>query len=163
MSSVRFIADLHLGHKRICEFSGEHRGGCKTVEEHDDWIIKQWNSVVTKRDTVWVLGDVCFDKTKLPLLKELRGNKHLILGNHDNFALEAYQPYFDKIHGFLKYKGVWLSHAPVHPQELRGRPNIHGHNHHNIITDDPRYFCASVENIGGQPMEFSEILSKLAR
>ena len=171
MSKLRFIADLHLGHKNIASFSGVERGGITNVEEHDAYIVEQWNSVCSKNDLVWVLGDVCMNKTKLPLLKKMKGNKHLILGNHDEFSLETYMPYFNKIHGFMKYKGMWLSHAPVHLQELRGKINVHGHNHKNIVTrwnpeingwePDPNYICVSVEQVGGCPISLEDIKKRL--
>ncbi len=173
MSIVRFIGDLHLGHKAIANFSGPQRGGITNVEEHDAWIVQQWNSVCSKNDLVWVLGDVCMDKTKLHLLKKMKGNKHLILGNHDEFTLDTYAPYFNKIHGFVRYKGMWLSHPPVHPQELRGKVNVHGHNHNKVVmqhneyplpgepdeTPDPRYICVSVEQCNGQPVSLEAILA----
>lgn len=96
MSKTRFISDLHLGHKQIAEFSGPWRGGVKTMEEHEHWLIEQWNQVVSKRDVVFVLGDVCFDKEKLPLLRKLKGTKHLLIGNHDKFSAEVYKLYFNK-------------------------------------------------------------------
>jgi calcineurin-like phosphoesterase family protein len=156
VSKVYFISDLHLGHKRICEFSGPLRGDSTTVEEHDKFIVDQWNSVVTKNDLVWVLGDVCFDKAALPLLKQLKGSKHLVLGNHDEFTIQTYQLYFSKIVGFTKYKGLWLSHAPIHPDELRGKINVHGHVHSKSIPD-PRYVNVSVEVLNGKPISFEEI------
>lgn len=167
MSNIRFISDLHFGHTGIIAFSGTERGGVTSIEEHDKWIVEQWNSVVSKNDLVWVLGDVCMDKTKLPLLKKMKGNKHLILGNHDEFTLDVYAPYFNKIHGFLKYKGFWISHAPLHPHELRGKVNLHGHLHKNIITrwnpekndwePDPNYICVSVEQVNGCPISMIDI------
>lgn len=157
MSQVRFISDLHLGHKSICEFSGPQRGGVSTVEDHDQWIVNQWNSVVQKNDLVWILGDVCFDADKLSLLKKMKGNKHLILGNHDKFSISLYSQYFNKIHGFLKYKGFWISHAPINSAELRGKLNIHGHVHNNSV-DDFRYINVCVEAVQGKPIAFSEIL-----
>lgn len=159
MSQVRFISDLHLGHKAIASFSGPQRGGITNVEEHDKWIVEQWNSVCTKNDLVWVLGDVCMDRTKLPLLKKMKGNKHLILGNHDEFSLETYMPYFNKIHGFLRYKGLWLSHCPIHPEELREKINVYGHSHNNPIKDS-RYICVSVEQVNGQPLSLETIREK---
>ena len=89
MSKVFFISDLHLGHKNILSFAGDYRGG-DTVEEHDEWIVDQWNSVVGKRDVVYVLGDVAFTREGLAKCNRLVGNKKLILRNHDNFPLEEY-------------------------------------------------------------------------
>lgn len=156
---VFFISDLHLGHKKICEFSSQYRGNCQTVEEHDSWLINQWNSVVSKQDLVWVLGDVAFSKEGLAKVKLLNGTKHLILGNHDQFTYEEYRQYFQKIHGFMKYKGHWLSHAPVHPNQLRGFRNIHGHVHHNTLPDSS-YINVSVEALEGKPIVLDLILAK---
>lgn len=160
MSTVRFISDLHLGHKAICKFAGPYRNNCSTVEEHDAWIVQQWNSVVNKSDLVWVLGDVCFDKNSLPLLKQMKGNKHLILGNHDEFSISEYLICFNKVHGFIKYKEFWISHAPIHANELRGKLNIHGHVHMNSIQDS-RYINVSVENLKGCPISIEEIREKI--
>lgn len=159
MSEVRFISDLHLGHKSICEFSGAFRNGVTTVDDHDKWIVEQWNSVVGKNDTVIVVGDVCFDRSKMPLLKKMRGNKQLIFGNHDKFGLQEYLKYFNKVHGFVKYKGTaWVSHAPIHPDELRGKWNVHGHLHHKQI-DDYRYINVSVEKLNGKPIAWNNLVS----
>ncbi len=158
MSNVYFISDLHLGHKNICKFAGPMRGDVKTVEEHDEWIIDRWNSVVTKRDLIWVLGDVAFSKGDLDKVKLLNGCKHLILGNHDEFSLNLYSQYFNKIHGFLKYKGMWLSHCPINPIQLRRKVNIHGHVHHNSLIN-PCYINVSVEALNGFPKPLDEILA----
>lgn len=152
MSRVFHISDLHLGHKLMVKPElTMHRCGSDDIEHHDEWIVEQWNKVVKKQDLVWVHGDVCFDKKKLPLLKKMYGSKHLILGNHDEFPLKDYEMYFNKIHGFWKYKGSWLSHAPVHPNQLRNKWNIHGHVHTATIPD-LRYFNVSVEALKGIPI-----------
>jgi len=158
MSKVFFISDLHLGHKKILEFEGKNRGDGRltSVDEHDQWVVDQWNSVVTKRDLTWVLGDVCFDKTKLPLFKKMNGAKHLILGNHDEFPIADYLQYFNKIHGFMKYKGVWLSHAPIHTDELRGKFNIHGHVHSKLPASS-WHIPVCVEHCGGKPKSWEEL------
>lgn len=157
MSKVHFISDLHLGHASICNFSGELRGNSKTVEEHDNYIIESWNSVVTKQDLVYVLGDVCLHKNSLAKIWKLKGSKHLILGNHDEFSLNEYLKYFNKVHGFMKYKGsAWLSHAPIHPGSLRNKFNIHGHVHQNSV-DDLRYINVSVEALNGKPVSWEMI------
>jgi calcineurin-like phosphoesterase family protein len=124
--------------------------------------VNKWNSVVTKRDVVYVLGDVCFDVSKMPLLDTMLGTKYLIIGNHDTFQLGVYQKYFKKIHGFRTYKGYWISHAPIHPDELRGRRNIHGHVHNNPIMlkgyePDLRYIPVCVEQLNGYPVPFDKI------
>lgn len=161
MSKVRFISDLHIGHKQIAEFSGQFRGGVKSMEEHDEWIVEQWNSAVSKHDVVIVLGDVCFDAKKLPLFKKMKGSKHLLLGNHDKFSANKYLPYFDKIIGFQKYKGMaWLSHAPIHAGSLRNKFNIHGHTHEKSVPDW-RYISVCVEMVYGKPILWEELVAMM--
>ena len=164
MSLVYMISDLHLGHKNILGFSGALRGG-DNVDEHDDWIVSQWNSIIRKRDTVFVLGDVAMNKPALYRCRQLNGNKKLLIGNHDNFKIDEYiyAGGFDEIMpGLTRYRGTWLSHAPIHPDELRGKINIHGHVHKSSITDqngrpDKRYKNVCVEMSYGIPQLFSAL------
>lgn len=63
MSQVFLTADTHFFHKKILEFERAARP-FSSVEEMNEVLIDNWNSVVTKRDTVWHLGDVCFGKVE---------------------------------------------------------------------------------------------------
>ena len=156
MSRVFFISDLHIGHRAILKYSAGYRKG-DNVDEHDLWLIEQWNSVVKKkRDLVYVLGDVCFDRNKLWILDKMVGTKYLLPGNHDLFPTEVYLSYFDKLIWFRKYHEFWLSHAPIHPVELRGRKNIHGHVHAKSIPDD-NYINVSVEVLNGIPISLEQL------
>ena len=159
MSKIYFISDLHLGHKSILGFAGQYRGNCKTLKEHDRWIVTQWNSVVKKRDKIYVLGDVAFELDSLKNLDLMNGTKILVRGNHDKFDTEVYLKYFKEIHGFTKYKDYWLSHCPIHPQELRDRKNIHGHVHMNTILDKD-YINVCVELLNGTPISFEDLRGK---
>lgn len=158
MSNVYFISDLHFGHKNILQFSGKFRGG-SNIHEHDEWLLDSINSVVTARDVLYVLGDLSFTWDGLWQSRAIMcGNRKLVMGNHDTFPLSAYMDAGWQIMPPLrKYKGHWLSHAPIHPQELRGVPCIHGHVHFNTIPDDDRYVNVCVENVGGIPISFNQI------
>lgn len=157
-AKVAFISDLHLGHDNILNWQPSRHG--KNIHDHDRWIISQWNSVIRKRDTVYVLGDVAFSREALTQCSLLNGNKNIILGNHDKYDIELYQQYFKVCRGIMKYKGFWLSHAPVHPNELRGCHNIHGHVHHKTIPDK-RYINVCVEALHGTPIFFDQIKQNL--
>lgn len=168
MSNVRFIADLHLGHT----WMATHRG-FQEVSHHDEHIIEQWNSVVNKRDLTYILGDVTMESSehyyKLDLLN---GRKIVILGNHD---LPKHIPqllkHVDKVAGMASYKGIWLTHCPVHPSELEYRVsrNIHGHIHENSVmiweevgfsdklVPDSRYHCVSCEMVDYRPKTLMEL------
>lgn len=153
------ISDLHLGHKNILKYSGALRGGT-TSEEHDEWIISQWNSTVKKNDLVYLLGDVAFNLEHYAKLRRMKGEKILVRGNHDVNNVRHLIQYFGDICGLLSYRRTfWMSHAPIHPVELRGRFNIHGHVHQNSI-DDRRYINACVEMSYGIPQNLDELFEK---
>lgn len=142
MANVWFTSDLHFGHKNIANFRKE------VVSEEDNRarICWDWKDQVTKRDDVYVLGDAAFTIETLEEFGNLPGRKFLIRGNHDELNPNLYLTYFDDIFGLRRYKEFWLSHAPIHPNELRGKVNLHGHVHYASI-DDNRYVNMSVENI----------------
>lgn len=157
MSNVFFISDLHIGHKNIHNL--RNLSHTFQDEEHHRQVLRErWNKEVSKRDLVWILGDVCFKEELLPFLGTLNGNKKIILGNHDvNGSL--FTPYASWVGGLARYKGYWLSHAPLHPSELRGKNNIHGHVHYATLYDN-RYFNVCPENIGMCPIPFEEIVKR---
>lgn len=157
MNKTFVISDLHLDHKRILDFS-PNRGG-SNVKEHNEWIVSQWNSVVHKRDIVYVLGDVVFSKDALSYLSKMHGQKMLVRGNHDKLSTETYLQYFTNVYGILLKNGFWLTHCPIHPLELRGRKNIHGHVHHNTIPDE-NYINACVEACNGVPIDMADLMEE---
>lgn len=157
MNNVYVISDLHLGHKNILNFAGEYRSWADSIEEHDHILIERIRATCRKkRDLLFILGDVCMDINKLEMLDEIQCRKILIRGNHDNFQDGVYRKYFERIEGFMRYKNLWLSHAPIHPLELRGKKNVHGHVHQNSIPDN-RYINACVENCNGWPINMRDI------
>lgn len=151
--SVFFIGCPHLNHRNIAKFRK-----CVNSPEHNNaLIVRQWEDTIHKNDLVFVMGDAAFDDEGLDLLGALRGRKILIKGNHDDTTSTAKQfQIFSEIHGMLKYKGMWLTHAPIHPDELRGKSNLHAHVHYASIQtrgifgkyfkkEDPRYFNVCID------------------
>lgn len=156
MSEVLFVSDLHLGHRRIHELTaqievpGAFRGGT-TVQEHDDWIIERMLSVSPTKKTLWyIMGDVAFNDAALLRLLEVPGRKRMVFGNHDELNFLKYLGIFEAFQGGKKEYGFWLTHMPIHPLELRGIPNLHGHCHHHTIREDPRYFNCAIEWLPNQ-------------
>lgn len=157
MANVYFIADTHFGHRAICKY----RPQFSSPKEHDEFIIENWNNKVRNKDLIWVLGDMCIQNKEYDfkkLLKRLKGNINLIPGNHD--WMPAYD--INKIRVmnglYSKYK-VWLSHCPIHPVELRGKKNVHGHVHYKLINDD-NYICVCCEHINYTPISLAELREK---
>lgn len=157
---VYFCSDLHFGHTNMAI-----KRGFQSAEEHDEYIIERWNQVITKRDTVYILGDITMESKKpYHLLAHLSGIKRVIGGNHD---LRQHQPellkYVECVLGVISYKGIFLSHIPVHPMEMdyRIKRNIHGHLHDKKVKlgleIDERYTCVSMEQIDYQPKTLEQL------
>lgn len=154
MSRVFFISDLHLGHENIAKYRG-----FKDAEEHDNFIIKQWNSVVNKKDTVWIVGDITMEKKEpYTLLASLKGTKNVVLGNHDLPQHVPYlMPYVNKIAGMLKYRGFMVTHAPMYQPEVEAfEANIHGHVHEKSIAH-LKYLNVSADVLNYTPILFKKL------
>ncbi|MCU0396273.1 MAG: hypothetical protein MUF29_10205, partial [Chitinophagaceae bacterium] len=58
--------------------------GFTSAADQDEHIVKQWNSVVNKRDITYILGDVTMESPKFyHILSQLNGRKIVVGGNHD--------------------------------------------------------------------------------
>lgn len=156
------ISDTHFGHKNILSFKdkeGHLIREFSCIEDHDEFLIEKWNSVVGIQDKVYHLGDVAICKTDRfrSIMRRLNGRKVLIKGNHDQLKPSVYLEYFKDIRGYHLLDKFVLSHVPVHTDSIsRFRGNIHGHVHLNTLPDT-RYFNVSVERINYTPINFEEI------
>lgn len=161
MSVVRYYSDPHFGHRNMAI-----KRGFKDEEEMNKHIVKQWNSVVSKKDVTYILGDITMEKaSQYYWLNELNGIKKVILGNHDEPQhVPELLKYVNNVAAmkYLKHKqygNIILTHAPIHPCELEYRfnINIHGHVHDNTLPDK-RYINVSAEVIDYKPKLLSELL-----
>lgn len=164
MAKTFLISDTHFGHSNILTFKrndGTPLRIFNSIQEHDEYLIDQWNAIVSTNDKVYHLGDVGFKNfTYLEhILNRLNGTKVLIKGNHDGFKLVQYAKYFKDIRGSHVLDKFILTHIPIHPDSLsRWKANIHGHLHANSLNDK-RYFNVSVEQLNYKPIDFEEIRS----
>ena len=83
-----YISDLHFGHKNVILF--DHRP-FSDVDTMDHCLIQLWNSTVSADDDVYIVGDFCYRSGRTPdwYLRQLKGHKHLIIGNHDKATLDC--------------------------------------------------------------------------
>lgn len=79
---IYYISDTHFSHKGVINFD---QRPFSNIEEMEAILIANWNNKVTNQDTIYILGDFCFEKESewLRLLSQLKGKKVLIKGNHD--------------------------------------------------------------------------------
>lgn len=145
MARVFFTSDLHFDHENLCR-------GLRNMsaKESNEIIIENWNRVVTKRDLVYILGDVTMENHKNIeyFMNRLQGSKVVIGGNHDD--LRCYKEYMYlgiPVMGVLKYKGFLCTHMPVHVKELEYyRGNIHGHLHNSGYIEGVGFYDAPIYN-----------------
>ena len=158
MSRVFIASDPHFGHESMAI-----KRGFSGAEEHDELIIKNWNTVISKRDTVYLLGDITMETSKhYHQLTRLNGLIRVVGGNHDKPKdCKALLNCVESISGMVQYKGYILTHCPIHPVELykRFKGNIHGHVHGDSL-EDPRYINVSMENINYTPITIESLNKK---
>lgn len=142
-----YIADLHFYSKGSLVF--DNRPYDSVIDMNED-LISRWNAKVHKGDDVYILGDVFLGGSKdeqEDVLRRLKGNKHLIVGNHDksivNGRLKHYFSSIDELKtiqdsvGGKAYKVV-LCHYPIpvyngHFRE--DRVHLYGHVHKTFEED----------------------------
>jgi len=134
---IYFTADTHFYHSNIIALSSRP---FTDVEEMNQTLIQNWNSCVTVRDEIYILGDFFFKGTGEEannLLKNLNGKKYLIRGNHDNFvtfpdfdirAFRWVKDYF--MLNYQKRKFI-LFHYPILEWQgfFKGAIHLYGHVH----------------------------------
>lgn len=175
---IWFTSDTHYGHKNICKFmrdDGTPLRPWDDVEEMNEALIDNFNSVVKSQDKVYHLGDLHMEYSFTPniqnIMRRLNGHKRLVMGNHDMCDTKEYFVYFEKLYGVRVFhkEGIVLSHIPLREENLRnGWINLHGHTHAHIIkekegwnTPHPRYRNMCVENTNFIPIHWDEVIKSL--
>lgn len=169
---IYFTSDLHLCHDR--GFLYEPRG-FKNVYDMNDAILKNWNSVVQPEDDVYVLGDLMLNdnETALKILHQLKGNIHIILGNHDTDArIELYNQSYNVVEvcyatviKYWKYR-FYLSHYPTMTANLEKERlsqcmiNLYGHTHQktNFYNDIPFMYHVGCDSHNCTPVTIEQII-----
>ena len=176
--NIFFTSDTHFWHENIIKFCNRP---FSSIEEMNDTIINNWNSVVKENDIVFHLGDFCFcgsDKFK-ELIETLNGRIYLILGNHDWKTIKqwhatkfegVYQQMSIKIDGrkiylnhfpFLCYAGtyyrledaVWQLFGHVHSSDK----NKNGLDNQRLSMLFPTQYDVGVDNNNYMPVSFEEV------
>lgn len=129
-------SDQHFHHSNVLDFEDRP---FETVEEMNERIIENWNAVVRKTDTVYVLGDFCFGGVKVwqDILGRLLGNVILVKGNHDKSRIaermhrEGLVQEYHTVGTIIKIDGfiLNLTHYPMMIGERPRNFSIHGHLH----------------------------------
>lgn len=153
-----FISDLHIGHTNVLAYDNRP---FKTIEEHDSVIMQNWNARVTGSDDVYILGDIGFanSETISNYYRQLKGNKHLILGNHDKMffrkeneklfknvfceVVDYMELYLDKKHSIV------LCHYPIpcFKNSFHGWLHFYGHVHNSFDSNMMEHDKMLIQNL----------------
>jgi len=166
-----FTSDQHFGHFNIIRLCSRPFA---TVEEMDATMLSRWNAKVREEDTVYILGDLFYRAATVePILEQLKGRKHLILGNHDGSWTDRVDlaKHFESVQTLKEVnvdgRLLTLCHYPMlsYPWARRGYM-IYGHIHNNVGDDywpliqrRPRMLNAGVDINGFEPVSFDEMVA----
>jgi len=132
---IYFSADLHLGHSGVLKMSNRP---FSNIEEHDEHLIDSINSLVGKRDDLYILGDFAWREPQKYLSQIKCRNRFLIRGNHDQKNIHSYiKNVYDTREVKIPFPEegprtkVWLSHYPhaYWPSSHYGALHLYGHLH----------------------------------
>lgn len=174
MDKIFFTSDLHIGHDKEFLFAPR---GYNSIYEHDQQLVKNWNEVIDDDDIVYILGDIMLGDNNYgcSVFNQLRGIKHIILGNHDTDSRISLYPnlrgvvdvkYADAIKVGKKF--IYLSHYPTllgNFNEKITRIGLHGHTH---SKDKFQYIQSYSYNVAldahnNYPVEINEIINDIIK
>lgn len=160
------ISDTHFYHYNLIAYCNRP---FSTVEEMNKRLINNWNSVVTKEDTVYFLGDFALGSIEMmhKVLEQLNGNIIFILGNHDRAARvykeagveEVYKSLTIPKEKFGTRLDIVLTHRPMNCEFY----NIHGHIHNSPLDtmfDANTHYNVSADVLNFQPIDIETIFTE---
>ena len=152
-------SDNHFCHDGIIHICNRPFIDRKHMERE---LIKNYNSIVTKDDTCYFLGDVFWGKHWQELrtiLSKMNGTKILILGNHcECDPFDYVKAGFQSVHTYLKVEEFNLIHDPAVATVKRNEPWICGHLH--SVKGSCRhlnFYDCGVDGNNYKPISFDEI------
>lgn len=174
-----FTADTHFGHANIIGFC--HRP-FRDVAEMNRTMIMNWNARVTDDDDVYVIGDFAFRcaGSVAKIAHELKGRKHLVVGNHDSkwmrsepAALDEFAEVAPLIEIEEGSRQLTMCHYPMMVWRNSKRDNswlVYGHIHANknddfwpLLSQMPRALNAGVDVNWFYPVTFAELIENNER
>ena len=164
MTKLWFTSDTHFGQSSVLD----NRPDFGSVEEMDETIIDNWNTVVGVEDVVMHLGDFTYLNNTNPrkYTDRLNGKIFLCIGNHDGEALRD----VDLFEGTFFYNEITLGdtsivvcHYPFAEWSgyWKGGWHLHGHLHGrcDVVTPVKKRVDVSTNIHNFTPITFEEVVA----
>lgn len=180
---IWFTSDLHFFHRNIIKCCNRPYN---TIEEMNEALINNWNSVVKDDDIIFNLGDFAFaSKSKWKeIIEQLKGKHYLILGNHEVSRYPG--PKIMNLFYSVEYqmliniddKFVHLNHYPflcyggTYKDDTKKVYNLHGHVHllkkdnkgldfNRMFYTFPYQYDVGVDFNNYKPISWEEVNNKI--
>ncbi|MBE7082554.1 MAG: hypothetical protein E7378_02605 [Clostridiales bacterium] len=147
-----FSSDLHFGNDQALKVDARP---FKNIRQFEKYVVKLWNKQTTKNDNIWIIGDFvdyhknqdCNWQRGLAMVKKLKANVHLIIGNNEEKLIKAsFDGSFDKFmeyclklgfktiakDGYVKNKKeeFYMTHKPINHH--KSMLTLFGHSHRSM-------------------------------
>lgn len=176
---IWLTSDLHLFHNQ--EFIYKSRG-FDSIEEMNAAIEANWNELIGEDDEVYILGDLMVggkgvgNEAGMKIVRRLKWEKHIIIGNHDTdarIALYLNEPSIKDVQyaTLIHYKGyrIYLSHYPSittnlqHETLKQGVINLFGHTHskEKFYNDAPFMYNIALDAHENRPVSIDQVLEEV--
>lgn len=169
---IYVTSDLHFCHDRA--FVYEPRG-FTNVYDMNEAIVENWNRLIQPADDVYVLGDIMLNDnaTGLKLLKSLKGQIHIVLGNHDtDTRKDLYNSCWNvvEIENAIRLKynkhHFFMTHYPCITSNLEKESlrqctcSLYGHTHQkdNFYQDIPFIYHVGVDSHSCTPVSLDQVI-----
>lgn len=168
--TVWFTSDTHFYHKKIVELGAGRPW--PDADAMTEGLIERWNERVKPTDRIYHLGDFSFgnrDQTT-EVLRRLRGNIHIIRGNHDSTLDSVVRAHPELVESYQQYKEIKIAgqrlvlfHFPilswhdVHHDSW----HLHGHCHGQLRFEGGAMLDVGVDVHGYAPVSYERIYDLL--
>ena len=169
--SIFFTADMHFGHENANTGKGI-RQHCdrpfSSIEEMDAKLIENWNSRVSNKDEVYILGDFAW-RNHAHYLMAVKGKKHLVQGNHDKMSqdvLRSFTSVGQIVQKAFNGQLIIMCHFPMRSWNARAHKSWHlfGHVHGRLNnTLLPRTLDVGVDTHAFMPWSLDEVVEAMKR
>ena len=147
--NVYWVADTHFMHRNIMRHNNRP---FSTIEEHDETLINNWNSIVPRKDSlVIIVGDFAW-KNHNKFTSRLHGKKILIIGSHDKMPQDCLKNFTEVYKGCVMLnihnQQFFISHCchRVWEKSHYGVPHIFAHSHGRLLTYNMSVDCGVDSN-----------------